>query len=115
MQLRDEGRWASDEGVSRLSGRSKPECHVWTVLKKDNIVAGREFNFRSGRAPIALLALLYVVTSHNSVFTVPDDVAEYLGWRPSRLIAARRQLVRAGYLEIVRRAGRKRAAIYCWS
>jgi hypothetical protein len=35
-----------------------------------------------------LLALLYAATDREGAFTIPDDLAEYLGWPPSRLIAA---------------------------
>jgi hypothetical protein len=98
-----------------VRGRSKPERHVWSVLTKDSIVIGREYNFRSGPAPIALLALLYAATDREEAFTIPDDLAEYCGWPPSRLMAARRELVRAGYLDVVRPASRKRAAVCRWT
>jgi hypothetical protein len=99
-----------------MRGRSKPdECNVWTVLTRHSIVVGKEFIFRAGPAPIALLALLYASTSLEGAFTIPAELAEIFGWRFSRFAAARRVLVRAGYLEVVRIGSRKRPAVYCWA
>lgn len=95
--------------------KSKPECNVWTVLSRHSIVVGKEFIFRAGSAPIALLALLYAATSLERAFTCPAELAECFDWRLSRFVAARRVLVSSGYLEIVKPAHRKSPAVYCWS
>jgi hypothetical protein len=96
-----------------MRGRSKPdECNVWSVLNRGGVVAGREFIFRAGPAPIALVALLYANTSLDGNFTIPNELTEIFDWRPSRFAAARRVLVRSGYLEVVRIGSRKRAAVY---
>jgi hypothetical protein len=99
-----------------MRGRWKPdECNVWTVLTRHSIVVGKEFIFRAGPAPIALVALLYAVTNPAGAFTIPDELAEIFDWRLSRFVAARRLLVSSGYLEIVKPAHRKSPAVYCWS
>jgi hypothetical protein len=98
-----------------MRDRSKPECNVWTVLTRHSVVVGREFIFRAGPASIALLALLYAATNLDSAFTCPPELAECFDWPLSRFVAARRVLVRSGYLEVVRSAYRKRPAVYCWT
>jgi hypothetical protein len=98
-----------------MRDRSKPECNVWTVLTKHSIVVGKEFVFHAGPAPIALLALLYAAVGLDSNFMLPGELAECFGWRPSRFAAARRVLVRAGYLDVVWRGSRKRPSVFCWT
>jgi hypothetical protein len=95
--------------------RSKPECDVWIVLDKNNIVINKEFIFGAGPAHIALLGLLYAITDEYSAFTVPDNLGERFGWRASRVPSARRVLIRSGYLDLVRRARRKKhPSVYRW-
>ena len=98
-----------------MRGRSKAECNVWTVLTKDGCVGiSRNFILRSHPTVVALLCFLYAITSHEGAFVISDELAECLGWKPWKFIAARRQLVKDGYLDVVRRASRKKAQIYRW-
>jgi hypothetical protein len=98
-----------------MRGRSKRECQVWTILAPGSFVVSKEFRLHAGPPAIALLVLLYVATSLKGAFTIPDELAEIFSWKLSRFVAARRELVRAGYLEVVRIGSRKWPAVYCWA
>jgi hypothetical protein len=61
--------------------------------------------------------LLGFLRSHDhpdSIFMVANGLAERFGWWRQRLAAARRRLIRGGYLKVVRLAGQQTPALYRW-
>jgi hypothetical protein len=71
-----------------MRGKSQPDCNVWTVLTRHSIVVGKEFIFRAGSAPIALLALLYAATS------VEAPSRSRMSWRRFSIGGCRGSLLR---------------------
>jgi hypothetical protein len=99
----------------RCRDQGERECHSWRNLTVASISVDRDFMFQTGSATTALLSFLYAITDRDGAFTIPDQLAECFRWRVSRFTAARRELVRSGYIDVVKLAHRKRSAVYCWA
>jgi hypothetical protein len=68
------------------------------------------------RDPDAFMLLAYL-RAHNGPwadFYIANGLAEKFGWGKNRLVAARQQLIDAGYVIEVRPANRQSPAIYQW-
>jgi hypothetical protein len=63
---------------------------------------------------LCLLAFLRAHNHPDSTFMVANGLAKRLGWCRERLVAARRRLIQARYLTMIRQAGQHTPALYRW-
>jgi hypothetical protein len=125
LQLLDRAETLNQEYVEPMQQTevAKIVASAWRITKRGDNRFGQfgswstvdEINrFREDQDAFWLLSFLRANNHPDSTFMVANGLAEAFGWTRKRLAAARRTLIRQGYIRRLRHATNNSPALYRW-